>query len=61
MPLRGRENLTPVGTHGIQGKCGYPCLTPNALLHIAAYSAQEAQDTLKNSLTEASTDGNNVL
>ena len=29
VPLRGRENLTPVG---IQGKRGYLCLTANALV-----------------------------
>ena len=32
LPRRGRENLTPVGTHRIQGKCGYMCLAPNALV-----------------------------
>ena len=32
VPLRGRENLTPVGTHRIQGKCDYLCLAPNALV-----------------------------
>ena len=43
MSLRGRGNLTPVETHRIEGKCGYPCLTPNALLHnIAVCSAQDA-------------------
>ena len=26
----------------MQGQCGYPCLTPNALLPIAAGSNQEA-------------------
>ena len=29
VPLRGRENLTLVGTHIIQGKCDYLCLAPN--------------------------------
>ena len=37
-----RENLAPVGVHRIQGKCGYSCLTPNALLRIAVYSSQDA-------------------
>ena len=32
VPLRGRENLTPGGTHRIQGKYGYPFLNPNALV-----------------------------
>ena len=40
-PIRGRENLNPVGTHMIQGKCGYPCLTPNALLRKAVCSARD--------------------
>ena len=31
-PLRGKENLTPVVTHRIQGKCDYLCLAPNALV-----------------------------
>ena len=38
VPLRGRENLTPIGVHRIQGKRGYPCLTRNALLHMAVCS-----------------------
>ena len=43
MSLRGRGNLTPVEIHRIEGKCGYPCLTPNALVHsIAVCSAQDA-------------------
>ena len=29
VPLRGRENVTPVG---IQGKRGYLCLAPNAVV-----------------------------
>ena len=33
-----RENLAPVGVHRIQGKCGYLCLTPNALVCIAVCS-----------------------
>ena len=37
-----RENLAPVGVHRIQGKCGYLCLTSNALLRIAGYSDQDA-------------------
>ena len=37
-----RENLAPVVVHRIQGKCGYPCLTPNGLLCIAVYSDQDA-------------------
>ena len=41
VPLRGIKNLAPVGTHRIQGKCGYPCLTPNALPRIAVCSAQD--------------------
>ena len=40
--LWGRENLTPVGVHRIQGKCGYPRLTPNALLRIVVCSAEDA-------------------
>ena len=35
-----KENLAPVGVHRIQAKCGYPCLTPNALLRIAVCSVQ---------------------
>ena len=35
-----RENLAPVGVHRIQGKCVYPCLTPNALLRVAVCSVQ---------------------
>ena len=31
-----RENLAPFGVHRIQGKRGYPCLTPNAPLRIAS-------------------------
>ena len=31
-PLRGKENLTPVVTHRIQGKCDYLRLAPNALV-----------------------------
>ena len=42
MPLRGGENLTLVGAHRIQDKCGYLCLTLNALLRIAVCSAQDA-------------------
>ena len=41
-PIMGRENLTPVGTHRIQYRCGYPCLTLNALLCIAVCSARDA-------------------
>ena len=41
-PIGGRENLTPVGTHRIQGKFGYLCLTPNALLRIAVCSARDS-------------------
>ena len=26
----------------IQSKCGYPCLSPNALLRMAMYSARDA-------------------
>ena len=37
-----RENLTPVGTHRIRGKCGYMCLAPNAVLRVAVCSAQDA-------------------
>ena len=37
-----RENLAPVGVHRFQGKCGYLCLTSNALLRIAVYSDQDA-------------------
>ena len=40
--MRGRGNLTLVGLQRIQGKCGYLCLTPNALLRIAVCSAQDA-------------------
>ena len=40
-PLMGRENLTPVGTYRIQGKRGYPCLTPNGLLRAAVCSARD--------------------
>ena len=36
------ENLAPVEVCRIQGKSGYPCLTPKALLHIAVCSAQDA-------------------
>ena len=32
VPLRGRENLTPIGTYRIQGKYCYLCLAPNALV-----------------------------
>ena len=32
VPLRGRENLTLVGTHIIQDKCDYLCLVPNVLV-----------------------------
>ena len=39
--MRGRGNLTLVGLQRIQGKCGYLCLTPNALLRIAVCSAQD--------------------
>ena len=35
-----KENYAPVGVHRIQGKCGYPYLTPNALLRIAVCSVQ---------------------
>ena len=42
VPLRGGENLTLVGAHRIQDKCGYLCLTLNALLRIAVCSAQDA-------------------
>ena len=41
-PIRGRESLISVGTHRIQDKCGYPCLTLNASLRIAVCSAQDA-------------------
>ena len=40
--IQSRENLTTVGVHGSPGKCGYPCLTPNALLRIAVCSARDA-------------------
>ena len=40
--LRGRENLTPAGVQRIQGKCVYPCLTPNVQLRIGVCSAQDA-------------------
>ena len=30
--FRGRENLTPVGTHRIKGKCDYLCLAPSSLV-----------------------------
>ena len=36
------DNLTVVGTHRIRGKCSYPCLTLNVLLHIAVCSAPDA-------------------
>ena len=41
-PIQGGENLTPVGTHRIQGKCVSLCLTLNALHHVAVCSAQDA-------------------
>ena len=46
MPLRGGENLTLVGAHRIQDKCGYLCLTLNALLRIAVCSARDAQNAV---------------
>ena len=40
VPLLGRENLTQVGVHRIQGKCDYPYLTLNALLRTAVFSVR---------------------
>ena len=40
--IQGKENLTTVGVHRSPGKCGYPCLTPTALLRIAVCSARDA-------------------
>ena len=45
--MRGRGNLTLVGLQRIQGKCGYLCLTPNALLRIAVCSAQAVPTGVK--------------